>query len=151
MARLRHAGREGSALDGVSPALRAGASDFSLRGQRKVTNRAATPAKPPACGGFPHLALWVGRNAADGPSSFAIHGSGQSPLRTSVFSRQIGSSCARPFRFCPCPSAARSASCLAAWTRGLASANQRGIKTVPALSFCLNRRYAPSPPGRGLG
>ena len=49
MARLRHAGREGSALDGVSPALRAWASDFSLRGQRKVTKRKATPpSRPPS-------------------------------------------------------------------------------------------------------
>ena len=34
------------ALDRVSPALRAWASDFSLRGQRKVTKRKATPANP---------------------------------------------------------------------------------------------------------
>lgn len=34
------------ALDRVSPALRAGASNFSLRGQRKVTKRKATPANP---------------------------------------------------------------------------------------------------------
>jgi len=42
----RRAGREGVALDRVSPALRAGASNFSLRGQRKVTKRKATPANP---------------------------------------------------------------------------------------------------------
>ena len=42
----RRAGREGWALDRVSPALRAWASDFSLRGQRKVTKRKATPANP---------------------------------------------------------------------------------------------------------
>jgi hypothetical protein len=42
----RRAGREGRALDRVSPALRAGASNFSLRGQRKVTKRKATPANP---------------------------------------------------------------------------------------------------------
>ncbi len=34
------------ALDRVSPALRAWASNFSLRGQRKVTKRKATPANP---------------------------------------------------------------------------------------------------------
>ena len=45
-ARLRRAGREGMALDRVSPALRAWASNFSLRGQRKVTKRKATPANP---------------------------------------------------------------------------------------------------------
>jgi len=48
MARLRRAGCEAAGLEGVSPALRAWASDFSLRGQRKVTNRAATPANPTA-------------------------------------------------------------------------------------------------------
>jgi len=42
----RRAGREGVALDRVSPALRAWASDFSLRCQRKVTKRKATPANP---------------------------------------------------------------------------------------------------------
>ena len=48
VARLRRAGREAAGLEGVSPALRAWASNFSLRGQRKVTNRAATPANPTA-------------------------------------------------------------------------------------------------------
>ncbi|CAD7489431.1 hypothetical protein KBAD11_01940 [Aeromonas dhakensis] len=38
----RRAGREGCALDRDSPALRAGASNFSLRGQRKVTKRKTT-------------------------------------------------------------------------------------------------------------
>ena len=32
----------------------------------------------------------VGRAAADGTLAYAIHGFGQSPLRTSLFSRQIG-------------------------------------------------------------
>ncbi len=45
--RLRRMGHEDSVLDGVSPALRAWASDFSLRGQRKVTKRKATPAYSP--------------------------------------------------------------------------------------------------------
>ena len=48
MARLRRAGCEAAGLEGVSPALRAWASDFSLRGQRKVTKRKATPANPTA-------------------------------------------------------------------------------------------------------
>ena len=42
-----HIGCEGVALEAVSPALRAVASDFSC-GQRKVTNRAAIPGKPSA-------------------------------------------------------------------------------------------------------
>ena len=46
VARPCRAGREGVALDRVSPALRAWASDFSLRCQRKVTKRKATPANP---------------------------------------------------------------------------------------------------------
>ena len=46
--RLRRMGREGDALERVSPALRAVASDFSLRGQRKVTKRKANPANPTA-------------------------------------------------------------------------------------------------------
>ncbi len=45
MARLRRAGCEAAGLEGVSPALRAWASNFSLRGQRKVTKRKATPLK----------------------------------------------------------------------------------------------------------
>ncbi len=69
---LRTMEHEGSALDEISPALRAWASDFSLCGQRKVTKRKATPAKPPAFGGFPHLALWVGRYAADGTSLYQL-------------------------------------------------------------------------------
>ena len=55
MARLRRAGCEAVGLDGVSPALRAWASNFSLRGQRKVTNRAATPAYSPDFVGFLRL------------------------------------------------------------------------------------------------
>lgn len=48
MARLRRAGCEAVGLEGVSPALRAWASNFSLRDQRKVTKRKATPANPTA-------------------------------------------------------------------------------------------------------
>jgi len=39
---------EGLILKGFSPALRVVASDFSLRGQRKVINRVVTPANPTA-------------------------------------------------------------------------------------------------------
>ena len=89
VARPCRAGREAAGLEGVSPALRAGASDFSLRGQRKVTNRAATPANPTATR-LPSDRSKVGRTAADGTLAFAIHGFGQSPLQTSLFSRHIG-------------------------------------------------------------
>ena len=55
MARLCRAGREAAGLEGVSPALRAWASNFSLRGQRKVTKRKATPAYSPDFVGFLRL------------------------------------------------------------------------------------------------
>ena len=76
MARLRHAGREGSALDGVSPALRAWASDFSLRGQRKPTKRKATPAYSPDFVGFlrpTRLSDGTCRRAIHGPAPLARH------------------------------------------------------------------------------
>ena len=38
----------------------------------------------------PQFRANVGRAAADGTLAYAIHGFGQSPLRTSLFSRQIG-------------------------------------------------------------
>ena len=52
MARLRHAGREGSALDGVSPALRAGASDF---GKTQSHQRSSPPLIRPTDVGFLRL------------------------------------------------------------------------------------------------
>jgi len=48
VARLCRAGCEAAGLEGVSPVLRAWASNFSLRGQRKVTKRKATPTNPTA-------------------------------------------------------------------------------------------------------
>ena len=49
MAWLRHAGREGAALDRVSPALRAGASDFGkTRSLWQITPKVFSPGKPPA-------------------------------------------------------------------------------------------------------
>ena len=93
MARLRRAGREAAGLEGVSPALRAWASNFSLRGQRKVTKRKATPTYSPDLRRVPSAHPLVRRHAPTGH---------------------------------PCPGAARSTSCLAAWTSGLASANKRG-------------------------
>lgn len=147
---LRHAGHEDSVLDGVSPPLRGLASDFSLRGQRKVTKRKATPTCSPSCVGFP----WFTR-LSDGTRrwalTFAIPGVGQSPLRTSMSLRQTGPSVARPIPVWPWPSGARSASCLAAWTRGHASANKRGDQHRASPQLPSNRRYAPSPLGRGLG
>lgn len=69
--RLRRMGREG-----VSPALRAVASDFSLRGQRKVTKRKANPADSLSCVESPRLrhdADGTCRRAFPGPSSLARH------------------------------------------------------------------------------
>lgn len=98
MARLRRAGCEAAGLEGVSPALRAWASNFSLRSQRKVTNRAATPAYSPDLRRVPSAHPLVRRHAPTGH---------------------------------PWPGAARSTSCLAAWTSVLASANKRGNQSVP--------------------
>lgn len=77
---------EGLALDGVSPALRAGASDF---GKTQSHQRSFPPASRPLRG-FPRPLHRVGRLAAHGTLAFAIHGFGQSPLQTSLFSRHIG-------------------------------------------------------------
>jgi hypothetical protein len=72
LARLRRAGHEDSVLDWVSPPLRGWASDFSLRGQRKVTKRKATPTCSPSCVGFPRLRQKVWRNDADGTSLYRL-------------------------------------------------------------------------------
>jgi len=72
MARLRRAGHEDSVLGGVSPPLRGLASDFSLRGQRKVTKRKATPTCSPSCVGFPRLGQKVLQNDADGTSLYRL-------------------------------------------------------------------------------
>jgi hypothetical protein len=66
---LCRAGREAAGLEGVSPALRAWASNFSLRGQRKVTKRKATPAYSPDFVGFLRLT-----RLSDGTRRQAIHG-----------------------------------------------------------------------------
>jgi hypothetical protein len=55
VARPCRAGREATGLEGVSPALRAWASNFSLRGQSKVTKRKATPLIRPTYVGFLRL------------------------------------------------------------------------------------------------
>jgi hypothetical protein len=100
MAWLRHAGREDSVLDRVSPPLRGLASDFSLRGQRKVTKRKATPTCSPSCVGFPQFTrLYYGTRRW--ALTFAIPGVGQSPLRTSLSLRQTGPSVARPIPVWP--------------------------------------------------
>ncbi len=53
--RLRRMGCEDLVLEGISPALRAMASDFSLRGQRKVTKRKVTLADSLSFVEYPHL------------------------------------------------------------------------------------------------
>jgi hypothetical protein len=99
-ARLRRAGHEDSVLDGVSPPLRGLASGFSLRGQRKVTNRAATPTCSPSCVGFPRFTR-LSHGTRRWALTFAIPGVGQSPLRTSLSLRQTGASLARPIPVWP--------------------------------------------------
>jgi len=66
MARLCRAGREAAGLEGGSPTLRAWASNFSLRGQRKVTKRKATPAYSPDLRRVPSAHPLVQRHAATG-------------------------------------------------------------------------------------
>jgi hypothetical protein len=76
MARLRRAGHEAAGLEGVSPALRAWASNFSLRGQRKVTKRKAIPAYSPDFVGFlrlTRLSHGTRRRAVHGPAPLARH------------------------------------------------------------------------------
>ena len=97
---LRHAGHEGAALDGVSPPLRGFASDFSLRGQRKVTKRKATPTCSPSCVGFPRFTR-LSHGTRRWALTSTIHGVGQSPLRTSLSLRQTGPSVARPIPVWP--------------------------------------------------
>ncbi len=99
-ARLRRAGHEDSVLDGVSPPLRGLASDFSLRGQRKVTNRAASPTCSPSCVGFPRFPR-LSHGTRRWALTFTIPGVGQSPLRTSLSLRQTGASVARPIPVWP--------------------------------------------------
>ena len=67
--------------------------------EKSPKERSPPPTRP--LRGFPQGRYKVGRIAADGTLAFAIPGFGQSPLRTSLFSRQIGSSCARPFPIWP--------------------------------------------------
>ncbi len=67
--RLLRMGCEDLVLEGGSPALRAVASDFSLRGQRKVTKRKATPADSLSFAEFPHLS-----HSTDGTRRRTLHG-----------------------------------------------------------------------------
>ena len=83
---LRHAGHEDSVLDGVSPPLRGLASDFSLRGQRKVTKRKATPTCSPSCVGFPRFTP-----LSDGTRRWAIHGPAALARRPASRPGQTGS------------------------------------------------------------
>jgi len=114
MAWLRHAGREGTALEGISPALRAGASDF---GKTQSHQKSFPPANRPLRG-FPRLVQRVGRLVADGTLAYAIPGFGQSPLRTSLFSRQIGvEQCSPRSDLAPMQAAAAPSSLMALMTR----------------------------------
>ncbi len=83
MARLHRARRECFALDKVSPALRAWASDFSLRGQRKVTKRKATPLIRPTDVGYLRLTL-----LSNGTRRWAVHGPTPLARRPASRSRQ---------------------------------------------------------------
>ncbi len=115
--RLRRMGREG-----VSPALRAMASDFSLRGQRKVTNRAANPADSLSCVESPRH-----RHDADGTRrrAFGLRHPWLRPKPASnflVLAPNRGRAMLALTRFSPWPAAARSTSL----SRGLAACLRLG-------------------------
>jgi len=146
--RLRRMGREGAALDGVSPALRAGTSDF---GKTQSHQRSSPPpSRPPTADslislsgsdGTPQMGLCPSPSMAPAKVRF------EHPCSRAKSGRAV----LALSRFCPWPSASRSASFLAAWTRGLASANKRGINTVPALSYRLTTDMLPLHLGEGWG
>ena len=143
MAWLRHAGREGAALDGISPAS---LSDFGLlpsplggegQGEGWVTSLpgecrptpqwhgfAAQDTRTPSSTGFRRRCA-AGRVTLERPKVTK----GLFP-RLFALLRRVPS--VHPFvlRHAPMghpwPSGARSASCLAAWINGLTSANNRG-------------------------
>jgi len=102
VARPCRAGREAAGLEGFRPPFGLGRVTFLCVAKEKSPKE-----RPPrlfarfTSGSFGSPACPTAR--ADGPLAFAIHGFGQSPLRTSLFSRQIGSSGAREGepRLCP--------------------------------------------------
>ncbi len=67
--RLRCMGCEDLVLEGISPALLAMASDFSLRSQRKVTKRKVTLADSLSLVEYTHLC-----HSTDGTRRRAFHG-----------------------------------------------------------------------------
>ncbi len=138
MARLCRAGREAAGLEGFSPALRAWASNFSLRGQSKVTNRAATPAYLPDLRRVPSAHPLVRRHAPTGLWLSPSMASAKARFEHPCSRAKSGRAALALARFGPWSGAARSTSCLAAWTSGLASANKRGggeTKVVPMRPF----------------
>lgn len=66
----------------------------------KVTKRKATPTCSPSCVGFPRF-IRLSHGTRRWALTFAIHGVGQSPLRTSMSLRQTGPSVARPIPVWP--------------------------------------------------
>ena len=125
VARLCRAGREAAGLEGFSPALRAWASNFSLRGQSKVTNRAATPAYLPDLRRVPSAHPLVRRHAPTGLWLSPSMASAKARFEHPCSRAKSGRAALVLARFGPWSGAARLTSCLAAWTSGLASANKR--------------------------
>lgn len=122
VARLRRAGREAAGLEGVSPALRAWASDFGkTRSFQKMHQRSSPPlirptSSHPLVRRHAPTGLWPSPSMASAKARF------EHPCSCA----KSGRAALAFFRFGPWPGAARSTSCLAAWTSGLASANKRG-------------------------
>ena len=141
MARLCRAGREAAGLEGFSPALRAWASNFSLRGQSKVTNRAATPAYSPDLRRVPSAHPLVRRHAPTGLWLSPSMASAKARFEHPCSRAKSGRAALTLFRFGPWPRAARSTSCLAAWTSGFVSANKRGnqdrARSWPVSTVCV--------------
>ncbi len=101
MAWLRHAGREDSVLDGVSPPLRGLASDFGkTRSLWQITPKVFSPTCSPSFVGFPRFTR-LSYGTRRWALTSTIHGVGQSPLRTSMSLRQTGPSVARPIPVWP--------------------------------------------------
>ena len=141
MARPCRAGREAAGLEGVSPALRAGASDFGkTRSFQKMHQRSSPPPIRPLRG-CPRVRRKVGRTAADGTLAFAIHGFGQSPLRTSCSRAKSGRAALALSRSGPC--AGCGCAIIPDGAPDLAPSPRRiggGTKTVPAITSGGSRR-----------
>ena len=101
MARPCRAGHEAAGLEGCSPALRAWASNFFCVAKEK-SPKERPPPPIRSLRGFPQGRCKVGRTTADGTLTFAIHGFGQSPLRTSCSRAKSGRAVLALFRSGPC-------------------------------------------------